>query len=328
MSRVDNIADVESVSPLVDSYDRNVTSLRISITRNCDLSCFYCHNEGMRREEREMTPGEIEELATIASDLGITRVKLTGGEPLVRLDVVEIVGRLSVLFDEVSMTTNALGLVELARPLKEAGMTRVNISLNTLREDRYKQINGSDRLKDALDGLEAALRADLAPVKINMVLLKGINDDEVPAMVAFAAEKGAILQIIELETERENICCELFDTYHRDPMSVHSWLASIGRKNGANPLHHRERFIVDRIPDSTPLPAPAVVEMVMPMHNTTFCANCTRIRLTAGGFIKGCLFQSDSVEDVLKPLREGAPVEHLKDQILKVVMERKPYWTD
>lgn len=315
-------------SALVDGHGRPINSIRISVNRECNLACFYCHNEGDFHGKRTMTPAEIEDLARVASGMGIRKLKITGGEPLVRDDIVEIVKRVAPLFEEVSMTTNGVRLAPLVPALREAGLARVNISLNSLGRDRYARICGSDHLADAIAGIDASIAAGLTPVKLNMVLLKGINDDEVPGLLRFAAGRGAILQIIELEIERERISSRIYSDHHADLGRVRERLLATGRRNGANPLHNRERYVLERGLEGEALPAPVEVELVMPMHNTEFCANCTRIRLTAGGFIKGCLFDGECVEDLLEPLREGEVSEELKGRIMKVVSERRPYWTE
>ncbi len=313
---------------LVDGHGRPINSIRISVNRECNLDCFYCHNEGMPPDRRTMTVEEVEELARLASDLGVRKVKLTGGEPLEREDLVEIVRRISPLFEDVSMTTNATGLAELAGELREAGMDRVNVSLHSVDPATYRRISGWDLLARAMEGVDAALAAGLRPVKLNMVLLRGINDDQFPQMLAYAAEKGAVLQVIELETERERVSSRIYEEHHASLEGLREWLRSDGRSNGRNPLHNRERYVVDHLPDGSPLPSPAEVELVMPMHNTGFCANCTRIRLTAGGYIKGCLFDHECVEDLVSPLRVGAGREELAELLGRVVARRRPYWDD
>ncbi len=317
-----------SRSALVDGHGRPINSIRISVNRECNLACFYCHNEGDFHGRRTMTPGEIEDLARLASDMGVRKLKLTGGEPLVRDDIVEIVQRLAPLFEEVSMTTNGVRLAPLVPALQEAGLARVNISLNSLGRDRYVRICGSDHLDDVIAGIDASIEAGLTPVKLNMVLLKGINEDEVPDLLRFAAGRGAVLQIIELEIERERISSTSYSEHHADLGRIREWLLATGRRNGVNPLHNRERYDREGELDGEALPAPVEVELVMPMHNTGFCANCTRIRLTAGGYVKGCLFDRECVEDLLEPLREGEGAEELKRRIMKVVSERKPYWNE
>jgi cyclic pyranopterin phosphate synthase len=275
-----------------------------------------------------MAPEEIDSLAAVASGLGIRKVKLTGGEPLARGDIVEIVRRIAPRFQEVSMTTNGVRLAPIARDLAEAGLARVNVSLNSLREGRYTRICGAPLLEDVIAGIDGAIEAGLTPVKLNTVLLRGINDDEVPDLLQFASQRGVILQVIELEIERERVSSQMFAEYHADLNKLRDWLLVHGRPNGANPLHNRERYLVESLPDGGTLPAPTEVELVMPMHNTTFCANCTRIRLTAGGYVKGCLFDRENVNDLLGPLREGADVAELERRILGVASERRPYWTE
>ena len=146
-SRITQAGTSGSKKVLSDSYHRPINSVRISISRECNLSCFYCHNEGNFSGKRSMTVDEIEWFANVASGMGIRKVKLTGGEPLVRDDVVEIVSRISPFFDEVSLTTNAVRLAPIAQDLSDAGLARVNVSLNSLRPDRYTRISGSDHLK-------------------------------------------------------------------------------------------------------------------------------------------------------------------------------------
>jgi cyclic pyranopterin phosphate synthase len=327
-TNLNGIATDLSTKVLIDNFQRPINSVRISINRECNLGCFYCHNEGMPVDKRSVDPEGFERFAAIASDLGIRKVKITGGEPLMRDDVVEIIGLIAPYFDEVSMTTNAVRLAPLALPLKKAGLDRVNITLNSLRPDRYTRISGSDHLSEAIAGIDSAIETGLTPVKLNMVFLKGINDDEVPQMMEFAASKGAILQLIELEIEKERLSTDTYSFYHKDLTDTLDWVRSIGRENGKNCLHNRERYIVERIPGGPSLPGPVVVEFVMPMHNHSFCANCTRIRFTAGGYVKGCLFDKSIVGDFLGHVNDGAQDHQLKDLILGIVDDRKPYWTD
>lgn len=318
---------IKSNKFVYDCYNRPITSLRLSINHECNLACFYCHKEGMVKDKRQMTPAEIERLVKLGTELGIQKVKLTGGELLLRSDVVEIVKRISPLMTEVSLTTNAIKLAPLAKPLKAAGLSRVNISLHTIQPESYKKICGVNHLDDALAGLKAAIIVGLQPIKINMVLLKGINDHQVSEMLAFAAEKSAILQIIEFETDKERINGKLYLEHHQDFRNLRDWLLISGKIIGSNPLHSREKLLLSKLPDDKKLAQPVVVELVMPMHNTEFCANCTRIRLTAGGYVKGCLFNKTNVFDILGPLRAGVDDEQLKDLFLNVIRNRKPYWT-
>lgn len=317
--------------PICDGSGRPITSLRLSVNRECNLNCFYCHKEGMLTEKRTMSAKEMEHLVSVTASLGIQKVKMTGGELLLRPDIVEIVQRISPLVKEVSLTTNAIKLATLAKPLKAAGLGRVNISLHTIRPETYKKICGINQLASALAGLEAAIIAKLNPIKINMVLLKGINEEELPEMLRFASEKKAILQVIEFETEKERLNDKPFVDHHMDLTKIRAWLSTTGRIIGRNSLHNREKFLLDTLPSdqgSEKLVNPVEVELVMPMHNSVFCANCTRIRLTAGGYVKGCLFNKTNVLDVLGPLRAGASDQELEEILIKVIKNRKPYWTD
>lgn len=314
-------------NPIIDGFNRPITSLRLSINRECNLDCFYCHSEGMLLEKRDMTVDEVFKLVSVASKLGIQRLKITGGEPLLRPDVVEMIRKISPLMKDVSLTTNAVNLAHQAKQLKAAGLDRINISLHTTNHDTYKRICGFDNLNDALKGLDAAIDAGLQPIKINMVLLKGINDHEIPEMLKFASEKGVILQLIELETQREYVDQKIYVDHYQDLKNIRTWLKNDGKTNGANPLHRREKFIIDELPGKIKLSSPVEVELVMPMHNSDFCSNCTRIRLTAGGFVKGCLFNKENVLDVVGPLRMGVDDPMLEKLFKEVISNRKPYWS-
>ena len=305
-----------------DRFGRPVKSIRVSVTENCNLRCFYCHREGeWHKHYDEMTPEEIEKILKIARGLDIRKVKFTGGEPLVRKDIVEIIRRASPLMDrDVSLTTNGTLLSKYAKDLKDAGLMRVNISLDTLKREKYKKITGLDLLNDALDGIYAAVEADLKPVKLNMVLLKGVNDDEIEDLIRFSAESGTILQIIELEAPVEKEQTPFFKKYHLNPKFLEEHLERIAERIEYNELHRRKRFIFNFDGKK------AEVEIVRPMHNTTFCMYCTRIRLTSDGKLKPCLLRNDNLVDILTPMRDGADDEELRKLFIEAIMRRKPYW--
>ncbi|HIP74744.1 MAG TPA: GTP 3',8-cyclase MoaA, partial [Thermococcus paralvinellae] len=187
---------------LVDGYGRPVTNLRISVTDECNLNCFYCHREGQKKGEKEMTPEEIERIVRIASLLGIKKVKLTGGEPTIRRDIVEIVRRIRPYVVDLSLTTNGTVMYRLAEELKEAGLDRVNISLDTLDREKYKKITGFDVLPRVLKGIEKSVEL-FKLVKLNMVVMKDLNHMEIHNMINYAARIGAVLQLIEIEVPRE-----------------------------------------------------------------------------------------------------------------------------
>ncbi|NIQ05014.1 MAG: GTP 3',8-cyclase MoaA, partial [Candidatus Korarchaeota archaeon] len=178
---------------LHDRFGRKLNSLRISVTQNCNLECIYCHREGEIVSTNYMTAEEITTIGEIACQLGMNKVKLTGGEPLLREDLPQIVSVISRHAHEVSLTTNGVLLEKCAYPLFKAGLKRVNVSLPSPTPKNFRKITGRDYIQQVKDGIKAAVKNHLHPVKINMVLLKGINIDEVPEAIKFAQEVGAIL---------------------------------------------------------------------------------------------------------------------------------------
>jgi len=302
---------------LKDPYGRPLESIRISVTQRCNLNCFYCHREGEDPSHKdEMTPEEIQKIVSIAASFGLGEVKLTGGEPLLRRDILEIVRRIHDTpgVKEVSMTTNGILLSEFAYSLKKAGLARVNVSLDTLRGERFKQITSVDALKSVMSGIEKAKDAGLHPVKVNMVLLKGLNDDEVPSMINFAKKIGVILQIIELEASYEN---ELYKRYHASMDAVEHLLENMAESITIRKMHHRKKYHLRNGGE---------VEIVKPMHNTEFCSHCNRIRVTSDGKLKPCLFRNDNLVDMLGPIRRGASEETLRKLFLEAVNRREPYF--
>ena len=302
-----------------DPYGRPVTSIRVSVTQKCNLQCFYCHREGEDSDKcnsTEMTLKEIGRIVGVAASFGAGKVKLTGGEPLMRSDILEIVDEVSSLngISEVSMTTNGTFLNDLAESLKKAGLARVNVSLDTLNPRTYRTIAGTDELEKAVLGIKKAVEVDLNPVKVNMVLLKGINDHEVWNMIEFAAKNNAVLQLIELESARED---KSYRKYHSDITGIEDELKEKAEKVIVRSMHHRRKYS---------LPGKAEVEVVRPMHNTEFCRYCSRTRITSDGKFKPCLFRSDNLVDFLTPMRNGASTEDLNRLFIESVRKRKPYF--
>ena len=310
---------------MIDPYGRPITSLRITLTQRCNLNCFYCHREGEKGDERnEMTPEELGRLGRIAAELGIKRIKLTGGEPLVREDIVEIVGTLAPHVEEVSLTTNGTLLEGLAESLKEAGLTRVNVSLDTLDGGKYAEITRNRRygVEGVIRGIRKAVEVGLNPVKVNTVFLRGLNEDELDSLIDFTAEAGAILQLIEFETTREGERSGEYKRYHADLRPVEARLEDMAEEIRYNELHRRKKYLFHRNGRLTE------VEVVRPMHNSEFCANCKRIRLTSSGWLRGCLLTAYGSMDILTPMRNGATDDEVKEIFRKVVANRRPYWTE
>lgn len=303
---------------LIDPCGRPVESIRISVTQRCNLSCFYCHREGEDiKHGEEMTPEEIKRIVEVAASFSIKKVKLTGGEPLARKDIVEIVQKIWSTrgVEEISMTTNGVLLAKCAQRLKDAGLARVNVSLGTLNPEKFKQITCVDAFKKVIMGIQTAAKVGLKPVKVNMVLLRNINEDEVSDMIRFTAENGLILQIIELETPNET---EAYKKYHVKLNDVKFFLEAMAEKVVIREMHHRRKYF---------LKGGGEVEVVNPMHNTEFCKYCNRIRVTSDGKLKPCLLRNDNLVDFVGPLRQGASNDTLKALFVEAVNKRKPFFT-
>jgi cyclic pyranopterin phosphate synthase len=301
---------------IYDNCNRPVLNLRISVTQKCDKHCPYCHREGEREPTTLMTVEEILRIVRIAISLGISRVKLTGGEPLLRKEIVEIVRGITALdgLTDLSMTTNGTHLKGLAKDLKAAGLERVNVSLPTLDPKVYSEVMGGN-LQDAVNGIKAAVDAGLKPVKVNMLLLKGINDQEVEKMMHFAAKTGTILQMIELEPI--NLGKGYYRSHHLSLDNVEGKLEKLAVEKRIRKFMQKRR--VYTLPD-------VKVELIRPIENTEFCANCTRIRVTSDGKIKPCLMRSDNLVDFLTPMRNGADDKKIEEIFIEAVKKREPYY--
>lgn len=300
---------------IYDKFKRPVLSARISITQRCNLDCIYCHKEGIFEDSREeMTPDEISRIVGICAKHGIKKVKITGGEPLLRSDVVDIVGGISRLgIKDISMTTNGTYLQDYASRLKESGLKRINVSLDTLKPEVFKEITGGGNLDRVIEGIEVAIEAGLYPVKLNMVVMKGINDGEIRELLDHYSMDGVVLQLIELmDTDKE-----VFDRYYYS-------LDGIEREfeMNANDVTVRE-FMQDRKKYTL---NGSQVEVVRPMHNTDFCSHCTRIRITTGGKFKPCLMRIDNFVDFLTPMRAGADDKKLEELFREAVDRREPFF--
>ncbi len=301
---------------LVDLYNRPVYNIRISLTSKCNLKCFYCHGEGFNKvDDEELSVDEIKTIVNLASSYGIKSVKLTGGEPLYRSDIVEIVYSISSIqgIKEVSLVTNGQLLKDYALKLKVAGLKRVNVSLPTLDAKKYNEITGGGNIVRVLDGIKEACGVGLNPVKINMVLLKGINENEVDDMISYSAKVGAILQIIELEPVR--ILPKLYDEYHEPVDALESMLLKRAKNvYFRDDMHKRKVFELDS----------TKVEVVHPIENSEFCANCNRLRVTYNGAFKPCLMVTGN-EVETKAYLKNKDYDGLRLAFLKAVMLRKPY---
>ena len=303
---------------LTDPCGRPVENIRISVTQRCNLECFYCHREGEDlKNGEEMTPEEIQRIMEIAASFSIGKVKLTGGEPLLRKDIVEIVQKINSTrgVEEISMTTNGILLSKYAERLKDAGLARVNVSLDTLKPEKFKQITGVDALREVVSGIQAAVKTGLDPVKVNTVLLRDLNDDEIGDMIKFTRENGLVLQVIELESTDET---EAYRKYHAELKEIEEFLKNNAEKVVTRQMHHRRKYL---------LRGGGEVEVVNPMHNTEFCRHCNRIRVTSDGKLKPCLLKNDNLIDFVVPMRKGASDDMLKALFTEAVKRREPFFT-
>lgn len=302
---------------LIDSYGRPVTSMRISITTSCNLRCVYCHREGVSSAARELTPEEIARVVEAAVDLGIAKFKITGGEPLVRSDIVDVVEAISSQrgVKEVSMTTNGTLLAEYAQDLARAGLRRVNVSLDSLDPETYKLITRSTYpLQKVVEGIDAAIEHGLSPLKVNFVVMAGLNYEEIPHMLEFARSRGAVLQLIELEPV--GVSRDFFEKHFVPLDEVEKALAQRAEKIVTRALHRRRVYYLRN---------GGVVELVRPFHNTEFCMNCRRIRLTPDGRLKPCLMREDNCVDLYPALSEGS-LSSVKKAIVEAVKRRRPFY--
>jgi GTP 3',8-cyclase len=289
---------------LTDSYGRVATDLRVSLTDRCNLRCAYCMPpEGLDwlPAPEVLTGDEVGRLVRIGVEtLGIREVRFTGGEPLLRRDLASIVAATAALSPrpEISLTTNGIGLDRRAVSLQEAGLDRINVSLDTLRPEVFRKLTRRDRLTDVLSGLAAAASAGLTPVKVNTVLMRDLNDDEAPDLLRYCLEHGYELRFIEqmpLDAQHgwkrtEMITAgEIFDSLSR----AFSLSEDSERERGAAPA---ETFLVDG--------GPARVGVIASVTRP-FCGACDRVRLTADGQIRNCLF-ARSESDLRTLLRSGA----------------------
>jgi cyclic pyranopterin phosphate synthase len=312
------VGEGENVA-LIDLYGRKHNYLRISVTDRCNLRCLYCMGpEGVKLipHRRILTYEEILEVVKAGAALGISKVRLTGGEPLVRKGLLHLVEEISRVpgISDLAMTTNGLLLPDFAGPLKEARLQRVNISLDSLKPAVYRKITRGGELARALAGIEAALAAGLKPVKINIVLMKGINHREVPAFLKLALEKELHLRFIEYMpigaqgSEHQK--------YYLPLSFVEEQAARIGL-----PLSPVESPAGAGPSESFSLPGGrGTIGMIHPISRH-FCASCNRLRLTAEGYLKSCLYWQEE-RSVRPALGDPAAMQELLQEVVRLKPEK------
>ncbi len=301
---------------LSDSFNRPIDYLRLSITDRCNLRCVYCMPEdGICLTDRKevLSFDEFHKLVSAATSIGMTKVRITGGEPLVRPGVVDLVRMLAKIkgIDDVSLTTNGILLAQYARELKDAGLNRVNISLDSLREDKFRSITRSPGLDRVLEGIEAAKEVGLMPVKINVVVLKGINDDEIADFGRKTIEDGWNVRFIELMPfgDQQMAGPEKLVTVAqiKERLATVGPLESSSTTNGGGPARYY------RFPNSL-----GTVGFISPVTEH-FCFSCNRLRLTATGMLRPCLLQENEI-NLREPLRAGASREELAELFRNAAM--------
>lgn len=309
------------VRELVDSYGRVARDLRVSLTDRCNLRCEYCMPpEGLdwAPNEEILTDPEVLRLIRIGiRDLGITEVRFTGGEPLLRKGLPGLVKETKSIDEsvEISLTTNGLGLQHLATDLRHAGLDRINISLDTIRPDDFYKLTRRDRFEDVKRGIESAISAGLSPVKINAVLIRGINHDQAPELLDWCLERGLELRFVE-----------------QMPLDAqHSWSRErmvTGAEILASLREHHQLHEAPELRGSAPARTylvdggPSRVGVIASV-TSPFCGDCDRVRLTADGQIRNCLF-ARSESDLRGPMRSGATDVELADLWSRAIQSKQP----
>ncbi|AGB31565.1 putative molybdenum cofactor biosynthesis protein A, archaeal [Natrinema pellirubrum DSM 15624] len=312
---------------LTDEFGREVTGVRVSLTDRCNFDCVYCHNEGlgdtrgpMDPQDDEMSTDDVVRFLEVAAEFDVDAVKFTGGEPMLRQDLEEIIERTPDGM-EVSLTTNGTFLPGRAEDLVDAGLERVNVSQDALDPEDFAAVTKSGAYEKVLEGVDAALDAGLDPVKLNMVVFEH-TAGYVPEMVDHVAENdGLQLQLIEYMPELTGK-----PEWNIDIERVHDWLAEQADEIEHREMHDRRRYWVsddssDANDSGSNAEGRGMVEIVDPVENPTFCANCHRVRVTHEGYLKGCLNRNDD----LKTMGEMTKPE-IRDAFREVVANRVPYY--
>jgi cyclic pyranopterin phosphate synthase len=308
---------------LKDSYGRTIRDLRVSLTDRCNFRCFYCLPHGeppIAPKEQMLTYEEIERACEIFVSLGIEKIRLTGGEPMLRRDIETIIEKLAKLKGsgllDLALTTNGYFLPERAQSLKDGGLDRVTISLDSLKRDVFKRMTGVDVLDKVLAGINAAKNAGLEPIKINAVIVRGHNEDEVADFAAFAREHDVKMRYIEfmpLDSGHDWSRTDVVSGKEiRERIEERFPLTKINVARGSD-TSSRYRFADG---------APGEIGIIAPVTEA-FCGACSRIRLTADGQIRTCLFSTveHSLRDVI---RSGVSRDEVVDYIRSVVMKKEP----
>ncbi|MEK7274685.1 MAG: GTP 3',8-cyclase MoaA [Candidatus Desantisbacteria bacterium] len=303
---------------LIDNYQRQINYLRISITDMCNLRCLYCQPKpetGWKVHQEILRYEEIIRLASLMVQSGIKRIRVTGGEPLIKRDVLLLIKRLSGIegLEELTLTTNGTRLVQFALQLKENGVDRITISLDSLNRDRYANITGGGNLRDVLAGIDEALRVGFVPLKINMVVMAGINDDEVESFVRLTLDKPVVVRFIEfMPISQQGVSWDEKYLSARVLKQCLSQKFSMIPENNIQGNGPAEYYKIDNAIGSI-----GFISSI----SKHFCDKCNRLRLTPDGHLRLCLGQDMEI-DLKQPIRAGASDEELKELILQGVRNK------
>lgn len=307
-----------------DVCGRAIYNLRISVNQSCNFDCFFCHEEGewncqRLSDEQTLSPKQIETTVRVLSRFGIREVKITGGEPLQRDGIIEIIRRISSIeeIEDLSMTSNGYYLNDFAPKLKNAGLDRINVSLNSLDPDIFSKITHTnpETLRKVKRGLQKAKSVDLSPIKINFVALKGINIKEIPRIITFAEKNGFQLHLIEYHAPNEEN--ELYQKYYYSLDELAETLTSKAEEVKIRKLQHRKKAI---LPDGTK------TEFIRPMANPEFCQNCHRMRITSQGEFKPCLMKADNYVSFKAAFNSKDPENFIERKFRRALQLRSPHF--
>ncbi|MHA1293688.1 MAG: GTP 3',8-cyclase MoaA [Promethearchaeota archaeon] len=304
-----------------DKYNRKIKHIRFSITSQCNYRCIYCDHEGFIPKTTELSVKEITQLCKILAEiLKVTRIKFTGGEPLCRKDIIHIIKNIYDLglYKDISLTTNGYYLYEMAEKLYQVGLNRINVSLSSLKPKIYEKIYCSNSLGRVLRGLKKAKDVGFNPIKLNFVVLKGINDNEIENMINFCSKTGFILQIIELHKISKSVgdSEEFYNKYHVDvkPIIKELEMRSVKTIIRGKMQNRKVLFLQNN----------AVIETITPGHD--FCKGCTKLRVGCDGNLFGCLYRSEEGKNIKEALQNNYSLSKYEQIVKKVVDSREPYF--
>jgi cyclic pyranopterin phosphate synthase len=300
---------------MLDLYGRKIEYLRISVTQDCNLNCMYCmpKDSNPRYCIESLTASEIGKIVSAMANLGIKKVRITGGEPLLRNDICDIITAVAAIdsIEDISLTTNAVLLGDLAKDLKVAGLNRVNISIDSLNEEKFKLISQGGNLKDTLKGLESAIRYDIKPIHINTVLIKGINNEEIDDFILLAKDNPIDVRFIELmpigKFGEENLKKIVLNS---EIIATRPQLIPCKTSGNGQPAIY---YQIDKYKGR--------IGFISPISHK-FCGTCNRIRLTCDGKIRPCLGQNGEVS-ILKTLRENK--KNLEHEIERIIYNKPKF---